>query len=175
MDCPRCCHPQASDNLRFCTRCGFELNDVKESLVPDSREIKRKKKGKIVKGVKQGVAMMLFGFVLVSVLAILRDMGFVPQVFIKIATLIFCVGGTVRMGFAFISGIDMTGEKTSLQYSPAPNTLTGANVSSGSLPQAQIFPLISLPTRGFDTTELVEPPSVVDDTTKSLKIRREQK
>jgi hypothetical protein len=33
MFCPKCSQAQASDNLRFCSRCGFRLDEVKELVL----------------------------------------------------------------------------------------------------------------------------------------------
>jgi uncharacterized membrane protein YvbJ len=35
MYCPRCNQQQASDEVSFCTRCGFQLGVVKELLATD--------------------------------------------------------------------------------------------------------------------------------------------
>lgn len=177
MHCPRCGQQQTSDKIHFCTRCGFALNDVKELLVSELHEIKEEKRNKIGKTVGQGLAFILFGLVLISVLAILRDLSFVPQVFVKIAALIFCVGGLVRMCYPFIYGGGVLHEKThaSLQYDAATNTLTGANVADNSLPQAQSNPFITFEARSFGTAEIVQPPSVTEHTTKLLKTELEQK
>lgn len=169
MHCPQCGHQQTSDKIRFCTGCGFALNDVKELLVPNSREIKEK--SKTARGVRQGLALFLFGLVLISVLAILRDMDIVPQVFVKIAALVFCVGGVVRMAYPFIYGAGVSDRKkdVSLEYEAATPTLAGANVTDNLLPQAQSSPFITFGTRSYDTAEILQPSSVTEHTTKLLR------
>src|SRR5829696_121887 len=35
MFCPKCSQEQASDEIRYCSRCGFQLNVVKALLISD--------------------------------------------------------------------------------------------------------------------------------------------
>ena len=167
MHCPQCGQQLASDKIRFCTRCGFALNDFKELLVPNSREIKEK--GKSGKGVRQGLALFLFGLVLISVLAILRDMDIVPQIFVKIAALVFCVGGAVRMAYPFLYGEDVSPKKKDASNDAATHILASANVTNNLLPQAQSSPIITFGARNYDTAEILQPSSVTEHTTKLLK------
>ncbi len=171
MRCPQCSQQLTSDKIRFCTRCGFALNDVTELLVPNSHEIKGERKNKIGKGVRQGLALFLFGLVLISVLAILRDMDIVPQIFVKIAALVFCVGGAVRMAYPFLYGEGVSYKKkdVSLEYEAATQSLVGANAAGNLLPQAQGSPLIIFGARNYDTAEILQPSSVTENTTKLLK------
>jgi hypothetical protein len=178
MHCPRCGHEQTSDTIRFCTKCGLALGGVKEILVPELRDaVTEKKKNKIGKGVRQGLGMMLFGFVLITVLAILRDMNIVPQVFVKIAALIFCVGGAIRMCFPYLFNGNTSQETKNvlLEYDAETNNLADKNSTDKLLPQAQYYPPINLRTRNFDTAEMVQPPGVTEHTTKLLKDMAEQK
>lgn len=169
MHCPQCGHEQTSGKIRFCTRCGFALNDVKELLIPNSREIK--KKSKIGKGVRQGLALFLFGLVLVAFLAMLSEAGIVPRIFVNIAALVFCMGGVVRMAYPFLYGEGVSHEKkdTSLEFEEATQSLAGANVTGNSLPQAQSSPFITFGARNYDTAEILQPSSVTEPTTKLLK------
>lgn len=171
MHCPQCGHEQSSGKIRFCTRCGFALDDVKELLLPNSREIKEKKKSKIGKGIRQGLALFLFGLVLVAFLAMLSEVNFVPRIFVNIAALVFCMGGVVRMAFPFLYGEDSAHEKKdiSLEYEETTQSLTGANVTGNLLPQAQSSPFITFGARNYDTVEILQPSSVTETTTKLLK------
>ena len=47
MHCPRCGHQQNSDEIRFCTKCGLEISDVKELLAPERRQKKANRKDEI--------------------------------------------------------------------------------------------------------------------------------
>lgn len=169
MHCPQCGKEQSFDKIRFCTRCGFALNDVKELLITNSREIKEKKKSKTRKGVSQGLALFLFGLVLISVLAILRDLEIVPQVFVKIAALVFCVGGAIRMCFPFIygEGISQAKENAAFQNDAA-HTLKGADITNDLLPPMRSNSFIAVGAQNFDTAELAQPPSIVTEPTTKL-------
>ncbi|MDQ3749423.1 MAG: hypothetical protein M3367_10500 [Acidobacteriota bacterium] len=177
MHCPQCGHQQNFDKIRFCRQCGFALTDVKELLVPEAQGLKAEKKSKIGSGVAQGLALILFGLVLISILAILRDLSVVPQVFVKIAALIFCVGGLVRMCYPLIYGKGLTGENNaaSLPSDTATHTLTDTKPRDNSLPSARSVPIINFGERSLVTGELVPPPSVTEHTTKLLKNLPEQK
>lgn len=175
MHCPRCGHQQSSDEIRFCTKCGLAMNDVKEILNPEKREKKAKTTGTVSRGIRQGLGLMLFGFVLVAILAILHDLDLVPKIFIKIATLVFCLGAAVRMGFAVMSGTKSSADKKD----PSPvkteetNILPDKNFADKALPTAQFYPPIDLGLTNYDTAEIALVPSVTEDTTKRLKRRFE--
>ena len=171
MHCPRCGHQQNSDEIRFCTKCGLAMSEVKEILVPELRKNKaKKKKNNIGKGVRQGLAMMLFGFVLITILAILRDLGIVPQVFVKIAALVFCVGGVIRMGLPFIFNENKRQPKDDSPVSDATTqNLFEKTANDKSLPEAQYYPPINFGAKNYDTGEMFQPASVTENTTKLLK------
>jgi uncharacterized membrane protein YvbJ len=39
MYCPKCSQQQISDEMRFCSRCGFPLGAVKELIANDGAEL----------------------------------------------------------------------------------------------------------------------------------------
>lgn len=172
MHCPQCGRQQTSDKIRFCTGCGSALNDVKELLILNSRKIEEGKKSKIGTGVRQGLALFLFGLVLVAVLAMLSDANIVPRIFVNIAALVFCIGGAVRMAYPFLYNEGASHKKTdaSLEDVAAAHTLAGATVTGNLLPQPQIGdPFVSFGARSYDTAEMLQPSSVTEHTTKLLK------
>lgn len=175
MHCPQCGQSSASGEMRFCTRCGFALRGVKELLVPESK-LEAARKNKTGKGVGQGLALFLFGLILITVLAVLRDLELVPQIFVKIAALIFCVGGVARMCSSFILGEGAPRAKIDgfAEMDVAAQTLTD-NAGGGSLTQMQSLPLITFGARGFDTAKIVQPPSITERTTKLLKDQPERR
>src|SRR2546422_5304487 len=82
MFCLRCGQQQATDTLRFCSRCGFPLEGAMVLLAhggmlpryePTDQE---KKNSPRRKGVKQGVLLMLIGAVIVPLLGVFA--GFAP-------------------------------------------------------------------------------------------------
>jgi hypothetical protein len=170
MHCPRCGQEQSSDEIRFCTKCGLAMSEVKQLLVPGSRETKKQRKNKIGKAVRQGVGMMVFGFVLVAALAILRDLGYVPQIVVKIATLVFCIGGVVRMGLPFIFGAGKADDEkaAAIETDPKANASVEGISTGKLLEEAEYRPPLDFGVPKYDTAKIAAVPSVTEDTTKSL-------
>src|SRR6266576_1214234 len=113
MYCPRCGQQQATDSMRFCSRCGFAMEGTLHVLAhggmlpqyqPPAGE---KTISPRRKGVKQGVLIMLIGVLLVPIFGVMA--GFAPGRlqdffgFWAALTAIICfVGGPLRMLFAAI-------------------------------------------------------------------------
>src|SRR3954466_3221603 len=113
MYCPRCGQQQATDSMRFCSRCGFAMEGVMQLLAnggmlpayqPPAGE---KTMSPRRKGVRQGVLLMLIGAILVPILGVMS--GFAPgrlenvfAFFAAISALICFLGGPLRMLFAAI-------------------------------------------------------------------------
>lgn len=176
MYCPRCGQEQASDKIRFCTKCALPMNGVKEILVPESRKSNNMKK-KLQKSFIQGVALIIFGFALSMIFAVLYDFDLVPKNFAKISALGFCVLGMIRMGLPFISRENFLPEKkVALSESEmAADNLIETNLSGKSLSEAQYSPPINSGAKNYNTAELVAVPSVTENTTKLLKDELMQK
>ena len=81
MHCPRCGQLQNSDEIRFCTKCGLEIGDVKELLAPQIRKSEAQRKSENKKAARQAMIMIFSGFVVILILAILRDFVAVPKSF----------------------------------------------------------------------------------------------
>ena len=168
MHCPRCGHQQNSDKIRFCTKCGLEISDVKELLAPERRQKKANRKDEINRATRQGMLLVFAGFAVILILAVLRDFFAVPKAFFALAVLIFIIGGAVRMSFPSLFG------KNNLKDdSPADALetakLSGAQVFDKSLPEAEYRPPLDFGTKDYDTAKIAAQPSVTEDTTKSLK------
>ena len=106
MFCPKCSTRQSSENIRYCTKCGFALEDIAEAIVNNGR-IPRKNEGsdkalknKVVKGVAAmtlGGIFFIFSLIigtpepslfvqfnlLVGVLAYLGGIGFISYHFLS--------------------------------------------------------------------------------------------
>src|SRR5207245_10427326 len=79
MYCPRCGKQQATDSMRFCSRCGFAMEGTMQLLAhggmlplyqPPAGE---KSISPRRRGVKQGALLMLIGVVLVPILGIMAN------------------------------------------------------------------------------------------------------
>jgi hypothetical protein len=169
MHCPQCGQEQTSDKIRFCTKCGFALTDVKEILVPGSR--KKNSQKKLVRSITQGMALIIFGLISSMLFAILHELNMVPKSFAKISVLVFFVLGMIRMGLPFITGENSLPAKkvTSLEPDAATDNLIETSFSGKSLPEAQYSPPINFAAKNYGTAELASTPSVTENTTKLLK------
>ena len=170
MHCPRCGHQQNSDEISFCAKCGFELSGVKELLALEFRETKAERKRKFHKAQRQGFSMILFGLVVILILAILRDFFTVPKALITASVLIFMVGGMIRMVSPYIfGGNNMKESKNNLPDDNLETSkLNNEQIFDKSLPEAEYRPPINFGTKKFDTNELVSPSSITEDTTRQL-------
>lgn len=172
MHCPRCGHQQNSDEIRFCAKCGLEISGVKELLAPELRQTKAERKREINKAQRQGFSMILFGLVVILILAILRDFFTVPKALFAASVLIFMVGGMIRMVSPFIFG--GSNQKESKGDSLENNELetrrlSGNNLSDKSLSEAEFRPPVNFGEQIYDTNELVSPLSITENTTRNLK------
>src|SRR5262245_9783984 len=106
MFCPRCGQQQATDALRFCSRCGFPLEGalhllahggmlpVFQTPAEGEQKMSRRKRG-----VMQGALILLLGIVLVPALGVLYGWtNFNPFGFFCALTAVLCfIGGPLRM------------------------------------------------------------------------------
>lgn len=176
MYCPTCGQEQISDNTRFCSRCGFLLSDVAE-VVANKGISPYKTPGRISKkdsprkrGIKQGGMIMLVGCLLVvPIIAILTPFAHFPVVLVPIAAVISFMGGLLRMIYAL-----MFEDKEELIFDsdfPKPNAI-GGKAKQNALPPQQSIPVSDFvpppPGSWHTTNDLVQPPSVTDNTTKLL-------
>lgn len=169
MHCPRCGHQQNSDKIRFCTKCGLEMSDVKELLTSELSETKANRKSEIIKARKQGTIIIFSSFAFIILFAAVNEFYPLPKAIALIA-LLFMVGGAFRTATASLfSSNDSLKDDKDLQTSDLEtNKLSGGQVSDKSLPEAEYRPPLDLETRKFDTNELDTPPSVTEDSTKLL-------
>ncbi|HEX8846334.1 MAG TPA: hypothetical protein VF791_16930 [Pyrinomonadaceae bacterium] len=176
MYCPQCGQQQASAEMRFCSRCGFPLSGVTEllaqgGLLSSGAETEGRKISPRRKGVQQGVMMMLLGTVIVPVLAIFNK--FIPgrnplDLLVPLAAVICFAGGMMRILYALVfEGSAPAIVKDKSAYVPPPAPLNpGARVSA--LPPPQSAPVSNFTPRRVHTAELVQPPSVTENTTRLL-------
>ena len=127
------------------------------------------------KGVKQGVLLMLIGAIVVPLLGVVS--GFSPpridvafEFFTAIAAIICFVGGPLRMLFAalFEQGAQTTQFVTTSSYVPPP--ISPPPVRLSALPPSTANPIPGWRSQPH-TAEIVQPPSVTDNTTRLLEKR----
>ena len=177
MFCPQCGQQQATGVVRFCSRCGFPLDGVIQLLgtggmVPMYRS--PEEPGTISprrKGVKQGGVLFLSGAVVVPILgafASYSGAGFLEMLTVLAAIICF-VGGPLRMLYAAI--FEEGAPKPVRAYGPPPPM----HVPQQFAPPVQRPALTPPPARAQggwrsrpNTAELVNPPSVTENTTRLL-------
>jgi hypothetical protein len=177
MHCPQCGQQQSSDQLRFCSRCGFPLDGVIQLLgnggiLPKSFV---DKKGRAIAprslGVRQGAMLMLLTLLVVPLVSILA-VNFTHQarILIPLSAMICFIGGLLRIIYAILFEEDAP----TIKHLPAPSYIPpvmpsqlGATPRGTALPPQQSTPVTGWRQRA-DTAELVRPPSVTENTTRLL-------
>lgn len=172
MYCPHCGQQQASEALRFCSRCGFPLGVIAEVLAqggtlstrePESQGLKMSPRQK---GIRQGAMLMLSALLIVPLLIfaviIFESEQLIPLV--PLSAIVCVVGGMLRMAYALMfehTGVDSTATNFSM---PAQLNAPARNQA---LPPAQGTPINDWRRRP-ETAEIIHPPSVTENTTKLL-------
>ena len=75
MYCPKCSQLQISDQVRFCSRCGFQLSDPSAtvSVAPGANEPKDDR-SPLKKGVRQGVVLIILSIILLPAYILLAPL-----------------------------------------------------------------------------------------------------
>lgn len=171
MHCPKCGLQQVSGEVRFCRDCGFALSGVKELVLPDERAAKAEKK-RFQNAFNQGLALMLVSLVAAIILTVFKDVSLVSTLHVKLVAGAFVLAGLVRMFYPYLS----KGSAESRSSTPVFNEPTRFKTSElpVALPAAPGTPISNLSSRRVDTSEMVQPPSITEHTTKSLKHHADQ-
>jgi hypothetical protein len=180
MYCPQCGQQQASESLRFCSRCGFPVEGVLQLLANNgilpAYPLAPADPSPRKKGVRQGGVLLLLGILIVPMLGILASFapGRIEVVFELLAALssiIFFVGGLMRMLYAalFEEGAPR-GPRFSVPSYMAPGispTLSPPRLGAG-LPPKHGATASNWVGAKVNTGELLHRPSVTEGTTRLL-------
>lgn len=182
MYCPRCSQQQASEEVRFCSRCGFQLGVVKELLAqteapapvveplpsPPARGLRKR-------DVTVG-ALLMFVVAMVVVLfpdttpPPIRDGQMVALValFIVLTLFINFVGPLLRAANRLFGEDEASPRRTQLSQ-PPPDLSTKVSASErAALPPTRSAPAASFVPPRVNTAEMVRPPSITERTTDLL-------
>jgi hypothetical protein len=176
MFCPKCGQSQVSEEVRFCSRCGFQLSGVIEllarngvvtqqtSAAPQAMSPRRK-------GLRQGGKLMFFGVIITAMLGILVGVTDGPGEVPAFSLLIF-VAGFFRLLYALLFE-DKTPAPQTLVPSPYAQHGAGGQFNpgarGGALPPGEFVPArVSFAPRQ-ETAEIAPPASVTDHTTRLLR------
>ena len=184
MYCPQCGQQQASNEMRFCSRCGFPMSGVVELLASggvlptQSAQIQEVTDSPRRLGVRQGVMMMLVGAVLVPILGIFASFmrgNNLMELLLPITAVVCFAGGLMRILYAtfFEQGAPKIKENIPTYVAPTPPATPPqlkAEARVSALPPQREQPTASFftPPRRLDTAELTQPPSVTENTTRLL-------
>lgn len=179
MYCPKCGQLQASDALRFCSRCGFALGGVPELLARDGAPATMahltaaggpQTLSPRRKGMRQGGAIMLIGLFLIPMLGLMHPLIGTPGELTVIGALVI-LAGMLRFLFAaiFEDKSPALSQGASPYSSPTAEGQFAPRAPAGVLPSGEFRPAQSLFARRADTSEISQPPaSVTDHTTRLL-------
>ncbi|HKQ99376.1 MAG TPA: zinc ribbon domain-containing protein [Pyrinomonadaceae bacterium] len=179
MYCPQCGQQQASNEMRFCSRCGFPLGGVVELLArggvfgSNTEGVEEQGHSPRRNGVRQGVMLMLIGTVVVPILAIINSFQHqttLLDILVPLSAVIFFAGGLMRILYAVLFEKGASASKPSSQEYAPPAQPAPLNASTrvSALPPAQSIPAQDFAPRRMNTAELVTPPSVTENTTRLL-------
>lgn len=181
MFCPECGQQQLSNEVRFCSRCGFQLGGVTGLLAtrgavpaglvaadPSFETPKRK-------GVRQGAKVLLFGVFLVAFFGLMSDLtrGLLPEELVIVGAIVF-LAGLLRMIYAALFE-DGPYRKPAVpaNYVQPGAFAPGAPPRAAELPPAQSIPAQAYAPPRHDTAEIAFRPSVTEHETQLLDERRD--
>jgi hypothetical protein len=171
MYCPQCSQEQTAGEMRFCSRCGFPLTIVSQlvanggALAGFDTEGKRQLSPR-EKGARWGALLMIISGVLFPIVMLLTAMKHDAAVLFFPVLLIF-LAGLARLLYAKLLQPNTpmqkeipaaSGQRIAQQLNPAPHSGLAANESVH----------VSNWRQPIDTSEMAQPPSVTDNTTKLL-------
>jgi hypothetical protein len=168
MFCPKCNQQQLSNDVRFCSRCGFPLDVVAELLSYDgfllSNQMETKESAPLIKrkGLRVG-AKIVFLSVFLTVPAFGLAIAFKHPIPLLIAVIPFLIG------LAQILYVYLFGESIIPLKGKGKLAELNARESYFSLPKSQSAPTPMFNSKPLDTGEIIQPLSVTEHTTKLLK------
>lgn len=170
MYCPKCSQQQVSDDMRFCSRCGFSLTAVRElidsgaALVPgvvaQADQLARREKG-----IRIGASMMLLSLVLTIFGGLLAAIDDDLAVLLLFPVLCFVIGFILVLYGVFLKGKRRAALKQPQPMMPAELSAPPRNPE---LSAPRVAPLESFSAHRAQTAEMVQPPSVSESTTRLL-------
>ena len=169
MYCPQCSQEQITEEMRFCSRCGFPLAIVSQ-LVRNGGTLagfNPEAKGQLSprqKGVRWGLILMSIGVLLVPIAGMMTALQEDLAVLFIPTFLVFVIG-LVRLLHAYLLAQKTPTEDKSLFGARKTRQLPDAQVSA--LPAAHSIPVTAW-RQPVNTSEIVQPSSVTDHTTKLL-------
>ncbi|HVE55690.1 MAG TPA: zinc ribbon domain-containing protein [Pyrinomonadaceae bacterium] len=175
MFCPKCSQEQVSDETRFCSRCGFQLNVIKALLTnddfPPNTEIQKPERRLLRKRDLTIGAAIMFLFALISA-AITVDMP--PShsariILLTVGWLVLTLLINIKPIFQyFVRGEISAGDRESLDSKFKTQTGLPNGFQNPALPTAHSIPADLMMPTAANTAEMVQPLSITEPTTNLL-------
>jgi uncharacterized protein (DUF983 family) len=147
MFCPKCGQEQASESVRFCSRCGFKLNVVEEPLA--------------IRLVKMTMFLVLAVCAIMGWASITAGPGYMQ---VRVITTLIAV---ITFYLLFSRDLKHIFNKLFFQDIEHIKQITPAS-EKPVLPPAQSIPVSALGPHRVNTAEIVQPPSITEQTTTLL-------
>ncbi len=170
MHCPKCGQQQVSEEVRFCSRCGFLLEGVtkliasngvlpvfiREQVAPTGERTPKQR------GMRRGAKFVFWSVVIMPIIIAMSVASDSPGPLV-IPFIIFTIG-LMQILYPLLFGEELLPPRRGKK---APAEMAGLPGERGALPPSQGAPLFSPRT---NTAEMVQPPtSVTEHTTRLLK------
>lgn len=176
MYCPKCSQEQPSNEMRFCSRCGFPLatvatlvnnNGTIPQLPGEPKQLRRSSRSRMI---TESIILTAFCWGVTLLATFWFDAHGIFEVVAQIAALIFFgIGliGLIRFLYAFLSVKD---------YEPTPGLAASQNSAEVATARETVRPALSahegIPLTDWprrpNTREMLRPPSVTENTTRLL-------
>jgi hypothetical protein len=176
MFCPQCSQQQVSDEMRFCSRCGFPLSTVRQLIASGGTfpgrdvEAQGSQVSKGLRGVRKGLWIMLASLPLLFVVAVLTAINDGFAVFLLIPALCL-VGGFARLLYGAFLEERPSRVKRDVSQSHSAPVMPWQPAPDGRRPELsppRIAPIERFTVQNKKTAEVVQPPSVTENTTRLL-------
>ncbi|HVF48660.1 MAG TPA: zinc ribbon domain-containing protein [Pyrinomonadaceae bacterium] len=180
MFCPRCGQQQLTEEVRFCSRCGFPLDTIAGilagggTLPSRARAAKGDELSPRRKGIRQGAMLMSSTLAVVTLLLVLGAtiLNF-PGELIPLVGGLMILGGLLRILYAVFYEDASAPAQLNFppSYIPPPSTYAHLNRPErrASLPPPYSTPAFShMPHRPANTSEMAPPSGVGDPATRLL-------
>lgn len=190
MHCPQCGQHQASEEMRFCSRCGFLLTGVAQLLASggtfsiDGGDSSCSRLSPRRRGARQGAKLFLLGILVVPLLMLLIAPSHgplpsgMPYLLIPLSALIFFLGGLMRIIYALLfeerAPTALQAAKVALPAAP-PIIAGQLNVPARgtAIPPGTGAPVPAWKSQQANTSEIISPASVTENTTRLLNNERD--
>jgi hypothetical protein len=166
MYCPKCSQPQVSEDLHFCSRCGFPLDGLRmlianEGVIAAAAHDRQGTGTRIRRGVRQGVLLTTFGFMITAILSVLTKELNLPHFIAPLVAIVSFFVGAFWVLQAVLPREPRGERSNETNFTPA---ISGA-VSRDALPDRMTMPVGDFRGPPADTAEMVNPRSVTENTT----------